>query len=201
MTRKEQNKILDAKIESNVNQYKIDRLNAEISAFSSGDLNKYEFLKRIDLNYKPNALDKARFEFSPLGKTFNTGLDKTAQGYQEEGIFKLLKDIRDGLAGGITPRAPKVPGVPRGSDDDDDDEQKRLSKLLGELRTDEDNEEFKNEPKEDKLDKFVNNIPDLETEEEATLNKFKEMVRNKEDEINKTFEDRENRLNKLNNNV
>ena len=71
MTRKEQNKILDAKIESSVNQYKVDRLNAEISDFSSGDLNKYEFLKRIDLNYKPNALDKARFEFSPLGKTFS----------------------------------------------------------------------------------------------------------------------------------
>ena len=50
MTCKEQNKILDAKIESNVNQYKVDRLNAEISAFSSGDLNKCEFLKRIDLN-------------------------------------------------------------------------------------------------------------------------------------------------------
>ena len=100
MTRKEQNKILDAKIESNVNQYKVDRMNAEISAFSSGDLNKYEFLKRIDLNYKPNALGKARFEFSPLGKTFSTGLDKTAQGYQEEGVIKLLKDIRDGLAGG-----------------------------------------------------------------------------------------------------
>ena len=101
MTRKEQNKVLDAKIESNVNQYKVDRLNAEISAFLSGDLNKYEFLKRIDLNYKPNALDKARFEFSPLGKTFSTGLDKTAQGYKEEGIIKLLKDIRDGLAGNV----------------------------------------------------------------------------------------------------
>ena len=99
MTRKEQNKILDAKIESNVNQYKVDRMNAEISAFSSGDLNKYEFLKRIDLNYKPNALDKARFEFSPLGKTFSTGLDENAQGYQEEGVIKLLKDIRDGLRG------------------------------------------------------------------------------------------------------
>ena len=81
-------------------------MNAEISAFSSGDLNKYEFLKRIDLNYKPNALNKARFEFSPLGKTFSAGLDKTAQGYQEEGVIKLLKDIRDGLAGGITPRGP-----------------------------------------------------------------------------------------------
>ena len=60
MTRKEQNKILDAKIELSVNQYKV---NAEISAFSSGDLNKYEFLKRIDLNYKPNALDKATIIF------------------------------------------------------------------------------------------------------------------------------------------
>ena len=47
MTRKEQNKILDDKIEfNNNNQYKIDRLNAEISAFSSGDLNKYDFLKK-----------------------------------------------------------------------------------------------------------------------------------------------------------
>ena len=38
MTRKEQNKILDDKIESNVNQYKVVRLNAEISAFSSGEI-------------------------------------------------------------------------------------------------------------------------------------------------------------------
>ena len=121
MTRKERNKILDARIESNVNQYKVDRMNAEISDFSSGDLNKYEFLKRIDLNYKPNALDKASFEFSPLGQTFNTGLDKNSQGYQEEGIIKLLKDIRDGLASGITPRVPKVPEAPRRSYDDDDD--------------------------------------------------------------------------------
>ena len=104
MTRKEQNKILNDKIESNINQYKVDRLNAEISAFSSGDLNKYEFLTRKDLKYKPNALDKARFEFSPLGKTFSTGLDKTVQGYQEEGVIKLLKDIRDGLVGGVNRR-------------------------------------------------------------------------------------------------
>ena len=91
MTRKEQNKILDAKIESNDNQYKVDRLNAEISAFSSGDLHKYDFLKRIDLNCKSNALDKARFEFSPLGKTFSMGLDKTAQGYQEEFWYDYMK--------------------------------------------------------------------------------------------------------------
>ena len=66
MTRKDQIKILDDKIKSNTNQDKVYRLNAEISAFSSGNLNKYEFLTRKDLKYKPNALDKAKFEFSPL---------------------------------------------------------------------------------------------------------------------------------------
>ena len=117
MTRKEQNKILDDKIESNTNQYKIYRLNAEISAFSSGDLNKYEFLTRKYLKYKPNALDKARFEFSPLGKTFSTGLDKTAQGYQEEGVIKLLKDIRNGSANGVI-----RPNRPDNDNDNDDDD-------------------------------------------------------------------------------
>ena len=171
MTRKEQNKILDAKIESNINQYKVDRLNAEISAFSSGDLNIYEFLTRKDLKYKPNALDKAKFEFSPLGKTFSMGLDKTAEGYQEEGIMKILKDIRDGLAGGIAPRVPEGPDLDRPDDSDDESDD--------------------------------NNMPDLETEEEAAktnilnkINNFDEMVRNKEDEFNKMFKDKENRLNK-----
>ena len=121
MTRKEQNKILDDKIESNNNQYKIDRLNAEISGFSSGDLNKYEFLTRKDLNYKPNALDQARFEFSPLGRAFNEGLDKTIPNYQEENVIKLLKEIRDNLAGGtnipaglIIPPGPPGPQGPQG---------------------------------------------------------------------------------------
>ena len=111
MTRKDQIKILNDKNESNTNQYKVERLNAEISAFSSGDLNKYEFLTRKDLKYKPNALDKAKFEFFPLGKAFSVGLDKTSQGYQEEGVIKLLKDIRDNLAGGNRP-----------NDDDDNDD-------------------------------------------------------------------------------
>ena len=183
MTRKEQNKIFDDKIESNVNQYKVDRLNAEISAFSSGDLNKYEFLKRIDLNYKPNALDKTRFEFSPLGKTFSTGLDKTAQGYQEEGIIKLLKDIRDGLAGGIVPKAPRAPEIPGGPDLD---------------RPDDDNNDDDSNNDNDS-DNDDNNMPDLETEEEAALNKFKDKI----DNFNEIFRDKENenRLNKLNNNV
>ena len=124
MTRKEQIKILDNKTESNINQYKINRLNAEISAFSSGDLNKYKFLTRKDLKYKPNALDKARFEFSPFGKAFNTGLDKNVQGCQEEGVIKLLKDIRDSLAGNVIilarPPRPNDDGDDNGNDDGDD---------------------------------------------------------------------------------
>ena len=167
MTRKEENKILDDKIESNINQYKVDRLNAEISAFSSGDLNKYEFLTRKDLKYKPNALDKARFEFSPLGQTFSTGLDKTAQGYQEEGVIKLLKDIRDGLAGGVAPRAPRVPRALGGSDDGNDG------------NDDSDNDDD-------------NHMPDLETEEAAaerilinSLNKFKNNIEIEMSNLNK----------------
>ena len=76
MTKSNQIKILNNKIKANNAQYDINRLNAEISAYSEGDLDKYEFLTCKDLKYKPNALNKAKFEFSPLGKAFNQGLDK-----------------------------------------------------------------------------------------------------------------------------
>ena len=98
MTKSDQINILNNKIKASNAQYRINRLNAEISAFSEGDLDKYEFLTRKDLKYKPNALDKAKFEFSPLGKAFNQGLDKKAENYKEEGVIKLLKDIRDKIA-------------------------------------------------------------------------------------------------------
>ena len=116
MTRKDQIKILNNKIESNTNQYKVNRLNAEILAFSSVDLNKYKFLTRKDIKYKPNALDKAKFEFSPLGKAFSVGLDKTADGYQEEGVIKLLKDITDAIAGNVI----RPNGLNNRPDNDDD---------------------------------------------------------------------------------
>ena len=198
MTRKEQNKILDAKIEFNVNQYKVDRMNTEISAFSSGDLNKYEFLKRIDLNYKPNALDKARFEFSPLGKTFSTGLDKTAQGYQEEGVIKLLKDIRDGLAGGIAPRGPGLDDHNNNDHNNDD------------LNNDDPNNDDYDYDDYDRPD--YNNRPDLETEDEASeristnaLDKFKNNIEIEMNNLDKIVKNKEYEfstiLNKLNNDV
>ena len=92
MTRKEQNKILDDKIKANNAQYNLDRMNAEISAYSSGDLHKYEYLTKKDLGYKPDAFEKAKFEYSPLGKVFTDGLDKSDK---SEGLLKRLKNIED----------------------------------------------------------------------------------------------------------
>ena len=92
MTRKEQNKILNDKIEANNAQYNLDRMNAEISAYSSGDLTKYEYLTKKDLGYKPDTFEQAKFEYSPLGKVFTDGLDKSNR---KEGLLKRLKNIED----------------------------------------------------------------------------------------------------------
>ena len=90
MTRKEQVKILDDKIKANNAQYDLDRMNAEISAYSSGDLHKYEYLTKKDLGYKPNAFEQAKFEYSLLGKVFTDGLTKSDK---NEGLLKRLKNI------------------------------------------------------------------------------------------------------------
>ena len=92
MTRKEQVKILDDKIEANNAHYNLDRMNAEISAYSSDDLPKYEYLTKKDLGYKPDAFEQAKFEYSPLGKVFTDGLDKSDR---NEGLLKRLKNIED----------------------------------------------------------------------------------------------------------
>ena len=92
MTRKEQNKILDDKIKANNAQYNLDRLNAEISAYSSGNLPRYEYLTNKDLSYKPDTFEQAKFEFLPLGKVFTDGLDKFDR---KEGLLKRLKNIED----------------------------------------------------------------------------------------------------------
>ena len=92
MTRKEQNKILHDKIKANKRQYKLDRKNAEISAYSSGELPKYEYLTNKDLNYTPDSFEQAKFEYSPLGKVFIDGLDKSDR---KEGLLKRLKNIED----------------------------------------------------------------------------------------------------------
>ena len=92
MTRKERIKILDNKIKANNAQYDLDRSNAEISAYSSGDLPKYKYLTKNDLGYKSDAFEQAKFEYLPLGKVFTDGLDKSDI---KEGLLKRLKNIED----------------------------------------------------------------------------------------------------------
>ena len=180
MTRKDQIKVLDDKIESNTNQYKVDRLNAEVSAFSSGDLNKYEFLMRKDLKYKPNALDKAKFEFSPLGKAFSTGLDKTADGYQEEGVIKLLKDIRDGLAGGVN-----RPNNRQDNDDDDNDDNNDAN----------DDNDDNNDDNDDKDD--LNKLLNIRNKELETKLKDSELSNEEKDKIYKMSNKFEDNIKKI----
>ena len=88
MTRKEQNKILDDKIKANNAQYNSDRMNAEISAYYSGYLPKYEYLTKKDLGYKPDAFEQAKFEYSALGSVFTDGLDKSDK---KRRSFKKIK--------------------------------------------------------------------------------------------------------------
>ena len=96
MTRKNQIKILDDKIKANNVQYDLDKMNAEISAYSSGDLPKYEYLTKKDLGYKPDAVEKVKFEYSPIGKVFTDGLSKEDKS-KKVGLFKRLKNIEDNL--------------------------------------------------------------------------------------------------------
>ena len=96
MTKSDQIKILNDKIKANNVQYDLDRINAEISAYSNGDLDKYEFLTKQDLKYKPDALEQAKFTCSPLGKVFNYGLNKK-DNTKKVGILQRLKNIEDNL--------------------------------------------------------------------------------------------------------
>ena len=75
----EEVKILDGKIKANKDQYDLDREAAKISAQPSGELEKYEYLNGEDLGYKPDLIQKAKFEYFPLGKVFNKGVKKKKQ--------------------------------------------------------------------------------------------------------------------------
>ena len=90
MTVTDQIKNLDKKIMQNEAQYDLDRKAAKISALSSNNLDKYEYLTGEDLGLKPSIVEQAKFEYSPLGKVFTKGLDKDDK---KEELFKRLKNI------------------------------------------------------------------------------------------------------------
>ena len=92
MTVTDELKIIDNKIKTNQAQYDLERLAAKISALSSSELRKYEYLTGEDFGYKPSVIEQVKFEYSPLGKVFTKGLDKDDQ---KEGLFKRLENIKD----------------------------------------------------------------------------------------------------------
>ena len=70
-------------------QYDSDRKSAKTPAVSSINLDKYEYLIGEDLGLKSNTIEQARFEYSPLGKILNKGLDKDED--EKRRTFKKIK--------------------------------------------------------------------------------------------------------------
>ena len=73
-------------------QYDLDRKSAKISALSSNNQEKYEYLTGEDLGLKPSTIEQAKFEYSPLVKIFIRVLDDDDK---KEGLFKRLKNIEN----------------------------------------------------------------------------------------------------------
>ena len=173
MTKLDQIKILDNKIKANKAQYMLDRKNAEISAKSSGELDKYEYLTGEDLGYKPDALTQAKFEYSALGKVFTAGLDKSDR---SEGLLKTLKNVENKSGNQITVLNNLFNRAIRGKNngnnrgfrgnddddyDDDDDDDKRYREI--ETRKKEYKDENNLDPSVDKeFDQFVRYSKNLE---------------------------------------
>ena len=93
MTVTDQIKILNRKIMQNEAQYDLDRKAAKISALSSNNLGKYEYLTGEDLGLKPSTVEQAKCQYTLLGKIFNKWLVKDDD--KREGLLKRLKNIED----------------------------------------------------------------------------------------------------------
>ena len=90
MTVTDQIKILDRKIKQNEAQYDLDKEAAKLSALSSKNLDKYEYLTRKNLDLKPSTVEQAKYEYSALGKILSKGLSEKDR---KEGLFKRIKNI------------------------------------------------------------------------------------------------------------
>ena len=53
-------------------------------------------MTKKDLGYQPDALEKVKFEYSPIGKIFTDGLAKEDKP-KKVGLFKRLKNIENNL--------------------------------------------------------------------------------------------------------
>ena len=89
---KDQLKILDNKIRQNQADHDLYGKNDKISALSSGKLDKYEYLTGEDLGYRPDPVQKAKFESNPLRQVLNKELTTDEK---SESLLKRLKNIED----------------------------------------------------------------------------------------------------------
>ena len=67
-------KAINNKTKQNKSQYNLDKQTAKISALSSGNVSKYEFLTGKDVLSEKDLIEKAatikKFKYSPLSKEF-----------------------------------------------------------------------------------------------------------------------------------
>ena len=98
---------------------------------SSNYLDKYEYLTGEDLNLKPSTVEQAKFEYSPLGKIFNKGLD--TDDAKKEGLFKWLTNIEKSQSSNnnnlSSPRSESSEKI-LVSDDKDEDENAKIERDL-----------------------------------------------------------------------
>ena len=76
MTVTDQIKILHKKIKQNEAQHDLARKTAKVSALSSKNLDKYEYLAGEDLGLEPSTVEQAKFGYSSSSKIFNKGFKK-----------------------------------------------------------------------------------------------------------------------------
>ena len=93
MTISEKIKTINNKIEQNGTQYDLDRQTVKISALSSRNANKYEFLTGKDVLPEQELVEKAatmkRFKHLPLGKESKVQTDIAKKQYQT--LYKIYE--------------------------------------------------------------------------------------------------------------
>ena len=99
MTVNEKIGTINNKMEQNKAQYNLDRQTAKISALSSGNVSKYEFLTGKNILPEKGVLEKAatmkRFEYSPSGKEIKAQNDIAKKQYQKlDDTFEFDKIIK-----------------------------------------------------------------------------------------------------------
>ena len=87
-----------------------------------------------------------------MGKAFNQGLDRKAENYKEEGVIKLLKDIRDKMVRPIGRNNDNSYSGGNNDDNDDNDDEYLLKLDID----DKNNEELKAEELDRRLKKLIN---------------------------------------------